>query len=95
MNELIKVKDESNKIYTMYNSSKTTGQDIISVYYSTSYIQFQVQDTITLESGELSYPVKDIFVIFNNANPVDLLGVTGEIGEIVEVSNNYDRMSDF
>lgn len=62
MRTLISVKDNEGNVYTMPSN---TSKCIIEIHYSTSYYTFIVQDVITGEDGEKSYPEKSIIVPIN------------------------------
>ena len=82
MSALISVKDSTGNVYTMPSS---TSKCIIEIHYSTSYYQFIVQDVVTGEDGEKSYPEKTIIVPINGNNWIDFLAVKeNELGELVE-----------
>ena len=82
MRPLIAVKDSEGNVYTMPSETSTC---ILEVHYSTSYYQFEVQDTVEHEDGTIIYPKKTIIVIINKDNWVDLIAVDeNEIGELVE-----------
>lgn len=82
---LISVKDKEGNIYSMPSE---TDMCILAVHYSTSYLQFEVQDTEEDASGTLYYPKKTIFVPLNRENWLDFIAVDEDkIGEIVEGLN--------
>ena len=82
MKPLIAVKDKQGNVYTMPSETSTC---ILEVHYSTSYYQFEVQDTVEHDNGTIMYPQKTIIVLINKENWVDLIAVDeNEIGEIVE-----------
>ena len=82
MNPIISVKDKQGNVYTMPSKASTC---ILEIHYSTSYYQFEVQDTVEHEDGTITYPKKTIIVLINKGNWVDLIAVDeNEIGEIVE-----------
>ena len=82
MKPLIAVKDSEGNVYTMPSETSTC---ILEIHYSTSYYQFEVQDTVEHEDGTIIYPKKTIIVIINKDNWVDLIAVDeNEIGELVE-----------
>ena len=82
MKPLITVKNKQGNIYTMPSETSTC---ILEVSYSTSYYQFEVQDTVEHEDGTITYPKKTIIVPINEDNWIDFLAVKeSEIGEIVE-----------
>ena len=82
MKHLIAVKDKQGNVYTMPSETSTC---ILEVHYSTSYYQFEVQDTVEHDNGTIMYPQKTIIVLINKENWVDLIAVDeNEIGEIVE-----------
>ncbi|QUW34562.1 hypothetical protein J8Y17_28110 (plasmid) [Bacillus cereus] len=79
---LLAIKDSKGEVYTMPSQ---TDKCIYEVHYSTSYIQFIVQDIVE-EDGKVLYPSKNIFVILENSNPIDLIALKDdEIGELVDV----------
>ena len=80
MISLIAVKDSIGNVYTMPSS---TSKCITEIHYSTSYYQFIVQDVVTGEDGEKSYPEKTIIVPINGNNWIDFLSVKeSELGEL-------------
>ena len=82
MKPLIAVKDKQGNVYTMPSETSTC---ILEVHYSTSYYQFEVQDTVEHDNGTIMHPQKTIIVLINKENWVDLIAVDeNEIGEIVE-----------
>ena len=82
MKPIISVKDKQGNVYTMPSETSTC---ILEVTYSTSYYQFEVQDTIEHDNGMITYPQKTIIVPINTDNWVDFLAVDeNEIGELVE-----------
>ena len=82
MKTLLAVKDNEGNVYTMPSETSTC---ILEVHYSTSYYQFEVQDTVEHDNGMITYPQKTIIVPINTDNWVDFLAVDeNEIGEIVE-----------
>ena len=82
MKPLLAVKDIEGNVYTMPSETSTC---ILEITYSTSYYQFEVQDTVEHENGTITYPQKTIIVPINTDNWVDFLAVDeNEIGEIVE-----------
>ena len=82
MKTLISVRDKEGRVYSMPSKSPTC---ILEVHYTTSYYQFIVQDVITGEDGEVSYPEKTIIVPINESGWVDFLAVKeSELGELVE-----------
>ena len=82
MKTIISVKDKQGNVYSMPSN---TDSCILEVHYSTSYYQFEVQDTIKHDDGTITYPKKTIIVIINKDNWVDLIAVDeNEIGELVE-----------
>ena len=82
MKHLIAVKDNEGNVYTMPSETSTC---ILEITYSTSYYQFEVQDTVEQEDGTITYPKKTIIVIINKDNWVDLMAVSvNEIGELVD-----------
>lgn len=82
MKPLVAVKDRKGNVYTMPSETSTC---ILEVTYSTSYYQFEVQDTVEQEDGTITYPKKTIIVPINTDNWVDFLAVKkSEIGELVE-----------
>ena len=82
MKPLIAVKDNEGNVYAMPSETSTC---ILEIHYSTSYYQFEVQDTVEHEDGTITYPKKTIIVIINKDNWVDLIAVDeNEIGELVE-----------
>lgn len=79
MRTLIAVKDSTGNIYTMPSN---TSRCITEIHYSTSYYQFIVQDVITGDNGEKTYPEKTIIVPINEGNWIDFLSVKeSELGE--------------
>lgn len=82
MKPIISVKDKQGNVYTMPSETSTC---ILEIHYSTSYYQFEVQDTVEHEDGTITHPKKTIIVIINKDNWVDLIAVDeNEIGELVE-----------
>ena len=82
METLLAVKDSEGNVYTMPSETSTC---ILEVTYSTSYYQFEVQDTVEDEDGTITYPKKTIIVPINTDNWIDFLAVKkNEIGELVE-----------
>ena len=83
MKTLLAVKDNEGNVYTMPSE---TSACILEVTYSTSYYQFEVQDTIEREDGTITYPKKTIIAPINTNNWIDFIAVKeSEIGELVEV----------
>ena len=82
MNPLIGVKDNEGNVYTMPSKTSTC---ILEVTYSTSYYQFEVQDTVEHEDGTITYPKKTIIVPINTDNWVDFIAINGkeQIGELL------------
>ena len=81
MKTLIAVKDSEGNVYTM---PANTSKCIIEIRYSTSYYEFIVQDVITGEDGEETYPEKTIIVPINRSNWIDFIAVKeSELGELV------------
>ena len=82
MKPLIAVKDKQGNVYTMPSETSTC---ILEVSYSTSYYQFEVQDTVEHENGMITYPKKTIIVPINEEKWIDFIAVDeNEIGELVE-----------
>lgn len=82
MNYLLKVKDNEGNIYTMPSE---TPKCILEVHYSTSYLQFVIQDYSIDEYGSEIYPIKDIIVPLDTGNWVDMIAIKeDEIGSLVE-----------
>lgn len=82
MKTLLAVKDNEGNTYTMPSETSTC---ILEVHYSTSYYQFEVQDTVEHDNGTITCPQKTIIVPINTDNWVDFLAVKeSEIGELVE-----------
>ena len=82
MKPLITVKDKQGNIYTMPSETSTC---ILEIHYSTSYYQFEVQDTVEHENGMITYPQKTIIVPINKDNWVDFIAVNeSDVGELVE-----------
>ena len=82
MKPLIAVKDNEGNVYAMPSNTSTC---ILEITYSTSYYQFEVQDTVEHDNGTMTYPQKTIIVPINTDNWVDFLAVDeNEIGELVE-----------
>lgn len=82
MEKLLAVKDKQGNVYTMPSETSTC---ILEVHYSTSYYQFEVQDTVEQEDGTITYPEKTIIVPINTDNWIDFLAVKeSQIGELVE-----------
>jgi hypothetical protein len=78
---ILSVKDKHGNIYSMPSE---TPQCILEVHYSTSYIQFIVQDYVIEEDGTEKFPEKDIIVPLNEENWIDFIAIKdSEIGEIV------------
>ena len=78
---MLKVKDKNGVIYTMPSD---TPKCILSVHYSTSYYQFEVQDHLVDENGKETFPKKDIIVPINTDNWIDFIAVNEyEIGSLV------------
>ena len=65
MKPLVAVKDSKGNVYTMPSETSTC---ILEVHYSTSYYQFEVQDTVEHEDGTITYHQKTIIVIINKDN---------------------------
>ena len=83
MKTLLTVKDNEGNVYTMPSETSTC---ILEVTYSTSYYQFEVQDTEIRDDGALYFPKKTIIVPINTSNWIDFIAVKeSEIGELVEV----------
>ena len=82
MKPLIAVKDSEGNVYTMPSESSTC---ILEVHYSTSYYQFEVQDTELSDDGALYFPKKTIIVPINTDNWVDFIAINGkeQIGELL------------
>ena len=82
MKPIISVKDKQGNVYTMPSETSTC---ILEITYSTSYYQFEVQDTVEHDDGTITWSQKTIIVPINTDNWVDFLAVDeNEIGEIVE-----------
>ena len=82
MKTLLAVKDSEGNVYTMPSETSTC---ILEVTYSTSYYQFEVQDTVEHEDGTITYPKKTIIVPINTDNWVDFIAINGkeQIGELL------------
>lgn len=82
MKILLAVKDNEGNVYTMPSETSTC---ILEIHYSTSYYQFEVQDTVEHENGMIMYPQKTIIVPINKDNWVDFIAINGkeEIGELL------------
>lgn len=82
MKPLITVKDKQGNIYTMPSKTSTC---ILEVHYSTSYYQFEIQDTVTHTDGTITYPKKTIIVPINKEKWTDFIAVNeSDVGELVE-----------
>lgn len=78
---LITVEDKDGKRYSMPSKRPRC---ILEVHYSTSYLQFVVQDHYTDENGNETFPEKDVIVPLEGSNGVDFIAVNeNEIGRII------------
>lgn len=85
MKPIIAVKDKQGKVYTMPSETTTC---ILEVHYTTSYYQFEVQDTVEEDYGALYFPKKTIVVPIDESNWIDFIAVSkDEIGELVKVES--------
>lgn len=82
LDALIKVKDKDGNVYSMPSE---TDKCILEIHYCTSYIQFIVQDVVIDDDGNKKYPTKNIVVILDENNWIDLMAIKdNEIGELVK-----------
>ena len=82
MKILLAVKDSKGNVYTMPSETSTC---ILEVTYSTSYYQFEVQDTELGDDGTFYFPKKTIIVPINTDNWVDFIAINDkeQIGELL------------
>lgn len=72
---LLIVKDSQGEVYTMPSD---TPKCILEVHYSTSYLQFVVQDHIVDEEGNERFPEKNVIVPLNEDNWIDFIAVNDD-----------------
>lgn len=78
---LITVEDKDGNRYSMPSEGP---QCILEIHYSTSYLQFKVQDHFTDENGKETFPGKDVIVPLDTENWVDFIAVDeDELGRII------------
>lgn len=81
MESLISVADKNGMVYSMPSK---TARCILEIHYSTSYLQFVVQDERKNEDGTSSLATKNVFVTLNTENWVDWLAVNSDdVGKLI------------